>query len=74
MIGDSLQTVQINCPRCGASTVELIECESCKNIGCVKCITKRNRQWVCGDCKNGTQYSSQSSSQSAESALASMFG
>ncbi len=74
MIGDRLQAVQISCPRCGASAQELIECEGCKSIGCVKCIAKRNKQWVCGDCKDGTQYGSQPSSQSAESALASMFG
>lgn len=74
MIGDNLQLTQIKCPRCGVSITELVECEICKTIGCIRCITKYNKQWICGDCKNGTQYSSQSSSQSAESALASMFG
>ena len=68
MISDSMQ---LKCPRCNAATTELIECEFCKTIGCIKCITKYNKQWVCGSCKSGEQYTP---SQSPESALASMFG
>lgn len=61
-------SMKLKCPRCKAVTVELIECESCKIIGCVKCITKRNKQWVCGNCKTGMQTTT------AESSLSAMFG
>lgn len=60
--------MQLKCPRCKAITIELVECESCKTIGCVKCITKHNRQWICNDCKSGTR------SPAPESVLSAMFG
>jgi hypothetical protein len=60
--------MQLKCPRCNAATTELIECEICKTIGCIKCITKYNKQWICGNCR------SRETSQSPESALAAMFG
>lgn len=63
--------MQIVCPRCRRQSDELIECESCGTIGCVRCITKHNKQWICNDCKNGR---SPVSSSTPESALASMFG
>lgn len=62
--------MEIRCPRCNFQTSELIECDSCKTIGCIRCITKYNKQWICGNCKSGSQYSSNS----PESALSSMFG
>lgn len=48
--------MEIKCPRCGSSSNELIECESCKKIGCVKCIIQKNKKWVCGDCSSGNTY------------------
>jgi len=64
--------MKIVCPRCGKQSDELIECESCKIIGCIRCITKSNKQWICSDCKNGKV--SVGSTQTPESALAAMFG
>jgi len=61
-------------------TREMIECESCKTIGCVRCITKRGGQWLCGDCRDGRQANQyvvlgeKQDEQSPESALAAMFG
>lgn len=63
----------MKCPRCNSVTRELIVCDSCQTVGCIKCITKYSKQWICGECKSGGRYSSQESS-SPESALASMFG
>jgi len=73
--------MEINCPRCGLQATEMVECEGCNIIGCVRCITKHNGRWMCGGCRNGTQYSAQQygsreakDEQSPESALAAMFG
>lgn len=63
--------MQIVCPRCGKQSDELIECDSCKTVGCVRCITKYNKQWICNDCKSGRPAAS---AQTPESALAAMFG
>lgn len=62
--------IQLRCPRCNSITKELIECDSCKVIGCIKCIAKYNKQWMCGNCKSGKPYSAST----PESAIASMFG
>jgi hypothetical protein len=87
--------IELTCPRCGLAAPELIECESCKIIGCVRCITKQGLQWICGKCKlePGKRYVrvkttlttqrprreeyveiKEEEEQSAESALAAMFG
>jgi len=60
-------------------TAEMVECESCSTIGCVRCITKSGNRWLCGNCKDGKQYNQYEvlkvqEEQSPESALASMFG
>ena len=41
------------CPRCGVKTTEMVECSNCETVGCVRCITKRSGQWLCGDCRDG---------------------
>ncbi|MBS3055320.1 MAG: hypothetical protein J4452_02405 [Candidatus Aenigmarchaeota archaeon] len=51
-----MEILEIKCPRCDSQSKELIECESCKKIGCVKCITQRSKQWLCGDCRLGNTY------------------
>lgn len=60
----------LNCPSCGAESAEMIECDACKAIGCVKCVTKYNKQWVCGECRNKPYYSESA----PESGLAALFG
>jgi len=60
--------MDLKCPRCGATTSELLECDVCKTIGCIKCIIKHSRQWVCDKCKDSGY------AESPESALSAMFG
>jgi hypothetical protein len=61
-------------------TGEMVECESCNTIGCVRCITKIGGRWLCGSCRSGNQYNSYEerggvkTESSPESALAAMFG
>jgi len=40
------------CPHCRAKTTELVDCENCGKIGCPKCVRRKNKKWVCPDCKN----------------------
>lgn len=69
-----MQPGQIKCPSCGTFTAELIECDVCNRIGCIRCVMKRSRQWICSGCKGDKPYVAQTESQTAESALSSMFG
>ena len=46
--------IELKCPRCGFAAPELIECESCKIIGCIKCITKKSDRWICEKCRDYT--------------------
>jgi len=76
------------CPRCGVKTTEMVECSNCEIVGCVRCITKKSGQWLCGDCRDGrkvmkekteerSEYvvlSEEKDEQTPESALAAMFG
>ena len=39
------------CPRCGSRSNELIECDNCGTIGCVRCIRKKYGKWVCFKCE-----------------------
>lgn len=67
----------VDCPNCGVAVHELVSCDSCQTIGCVRCIVRHNRQWVCGKCKSGN-YVQPSQSQEPQSdigsALSAMFG
>ncbi len=56
----------IRCPRCNSLTKELIACEICNSIGCTRCIIKKNKKWVCENCRKEKQ--------KPETALASLFG
>ncbi len=60
--------MKVECPRCGTEAVELIVCEICNKVGCTRCITKQNKQWVCNKCKSGY------TAPSPESILSTMFG
>ena len=45
--------INFNCPRCGTASKEFLECDICKVVGCVRCITKRAGGWVCEKCRSG---------------------
>jgi hypothetical protein len=39
------------CPRCGSRSNELLECENCGTIGCIRCVQKKHGKWVCFKCE-----------------------
>jgi hypothetical protein len=43
--------MQLVCPRCGTKGNELIECDNCGAIGCIRCMRKRYGNWVCHKCE-----------------------
>ncbi|MGC8812180.1 MAG: hypothetical protein ACP5O8_01165 [Candidatus Aenigmatarchaeota archaeon] len=55
------------CPRCSNETRELVACDRCKEIGCVRCIVKKGKEWLCDRCRKEEK-------QEPESVLASLFG
>ena len=43
----------IYCPNCLNDTMEILACDSCKDLGCARCTLKLNKQWLCNNCKSG---------------------
>ncbi|MBM3228786.1 hypothetical protein FJZ20_02805 [Candidatus Pacearchaeota archaeon] len=43
----------ISCPNCSQLVIELMACDSCQTIGCIRCVSKSNKQWLCPNCKSG---------------------
>lgn len=43
--------MKIKCPNCSKFVAELLVCDSCKAVGCVRCIGRFNQKWICYDCK-----------------------
>lgn len=41
----------VRCPYCKNITNELMSCDNCNKIGCVRCIIKHSNQWLCVDCR-----------------------
>jgi len=39
------------CPRCQSKVTELIECENCGTIGCIRCVKKSYGKWICFKCE-----------------------
>ena len=39
------------CPRCQSKVNELVECDNCGTIGCIRCIKKSYGKWVCFKCE-----------------------
>ncbi|TAL46745.1 hypothetical protein EPN87_04550 [archaeon] len=60
----------MNCPACGSPSLELLECDVCMKVGCVKCVIKKGKQWACSMCKTGTVQEPKQST----SSIFSMFG
>jgi hypothetical protein len=49
--------MELFCPRCRSKVSELIECENCGTIGCIKCVKKSYGKWVCFKCETPAQTS-----------------
>ena len=47
--------MELFCPRCRSKVNELIECENCGTIGCIKCVKKSYGKWVCFKCETPVQ-------------------
>ena len=43
--------MELLCPRCGSRSNELIECDNCETIGCIRCVRKKYSKWVCFRCE-----------------------
>ena len=43
--------MQLFCPRCNSKSNELIECDACGTIGCIRCMRKSYGKWVCFRCE-----------------------
>ncbi len=43
----------LKCPNCSSEIIELMSCDSCKTIGCIRCISRSSKQWLCHNCKAG---------------------
>jgi len=39
------------CPRCQSKVNELIECDNCGTIGCIRCVKKSYGKWICFKCE-----------------------
>jgi hypothetical protein len=43
----------ISCPSCGSAVTELVACDTCNRVGCVRCVVRSGKQWTCNECKTG---------------------
>ena len=71
--------MQLVCPRCASKVNELMECDSCRTIGCIRCMKKSYGKWVCHKCEEPEKeyYYTETESKSedeASNAFSSMFG
>ena len=39
------------CPRCGSKSDELMDCDNCGAIGCIRCMRKSYGKWICFKCE-----------------------
>jgi len=39
------------CPRCQSKVNELVECDNCGTIGCIRCVKKSYGKWICFKCE-----------------------
>lgn len=60
----------MNCPNCNSPAGELLVCDRCNSVGCVRCVIKKGKEWVCEKCKSGVVVAEAN----PESALGYMFG
>ncbi|HLC59735.1 MAG TPA: hypothetical protein VJH34_04395 [archaeon] len=59
----------IPCPSCKTKTREILACDNCNKLACVRCTSKKSKQRLCLDCKKGNYYtaSNQTTPQSGTS-------
>lgn len=70
--------IEIKCPKCSNSSVELMECEDCSSIGCERCMKRSSKRWICFKCDKPIEeiiYGEQKKSDNdLGNVLSSMFG
>ena len=68
--------MEIFCPRCGSKSNELIECDNCGTIGCIRCIRKSYGRWICHKCEvpERKYYPEETEEKKVSDAFSAMFG
>ena len=68
--------MEIVCPRCGSKSNELIECDNCGAIGCIRCVRKSYGNWICHNCEAPERkyYSEVRKGKEVSNAFSAMFG
>jgi len=70
--------MQLVCPRCSSKVDELIECDNCGTIGCIRCMKKSYGKWVCHKCEEPERYyypeTESKSEDEVSDAFSAMFG
>jgi methionyl-tRNA synthetase len=70
--------MQLVCPKCSSKVNELMECDNCGTIGCIRCMKKSYGKWVCHKCEEPEKYYYPETESKAEDevsdAFSSMFG
>ena len=44
--------MELQCPSCNNFVTELVACDSCETVGCIRCVIRTNKQWLCHTCKD----------------------
>ena len=45
--------MKVKCPICNNLVTELLSCDNCQAIGCIRCVVKFGKQLLCHNCKSG---------------------
>jgi len=63
--------MKVKCPICSNLVTELLSCDNCQAIGCIRCIVRFGKQSVCHNCKSEKRI--EGSKEAGETGLFSMF-
>ncbi len=66
--------MELICPRCGSKSNELMECDACSTIGCIRCMRKSYGKWVCFKCEEPERYYRGVEEKEVSNAFSAMFG
>lgn len=67
--------MKLECPRCKSRVRELMDCDNCGTIGCMRCMKKSYGKWVCYSCEEPERYYPEMSEEKDVSdAFSAMFG
>jgi len=68
--------MELVCPRCGSKSNELIECDNCGTIGCIRCMRKSYGNWICFKCEEPEKkyYPEVREEKEVSNAFSAMFG